>query len=168
MGSIDYEAEYNNRARVPEHAEIFARWERDAEDYRTEAMKERRAELGLAYGSTQRQFIDLFMPSPGASAPLALFIHGGYLRSLDPSMFCHAARGLHAHGGTAAVAGYHLCPEGTIAEIIEQIRHACLFLLLRMQQRILVYGHSAGGPLPRPMLATPGATLSPQTPEGLV
>src|SRR6202023_340619 len=55
MATIDYEAEYNNRARVPEHAEIFARWERDAEDYRTEAMKERRAELGLAYGSTRRQ-----------------------------------------------------------------------------------------------------------------
>ena len=28
--SIDYEAEYNNRARVPEHPEIFARWEKDA------------------------------------------------------------------------------------------------------------------------------------------
>ena len=47
---IDYEAEYNNRARVPEHPEIFARWAREAEDYRAEAMKERRAELGLSYG----------------------------------------------------------------------------------------------------------------------
>ena len=34
---IDYEAEYNNRARVPEHPEIFARWAREAEDYRAEA-----------------------------------------------------------------------------------------------------------------------------------
>ena len=25
---IDYDAEYNNRARVPEHPEIFARWAR--------------------------------------------------------------------------------------------------------------------------------------------
>ena len=24
--SVDYEVEYNNRARVPEHAEIFVRW----------------------------------------------------------------------------------------------------------------------------------------------
>jgi arylformamidase len=168
MGSIDYEAEYNNRARVPEHAEIFARWERDAEDYRTEAMKERRAELGLAYGSTQRQFIDLFMPSPGASAPLALFIHGGYWRSLDPSMFSHAARGLNARGVTVAVAGYDLCPEVTIAEIIEQIRHACLFLWLRTHQRIMVYGHSAGGHLAGAMLATQWHTLYPKTPEDLV
>src|SRR5262245_40239370 len=74
---IDYEAEYNNRARVPEHAEIFARWAREAEDYRAKAMQERRAELGLMYGSSLRQFIDLFSPRPEVTAPLALFIHGG-------------------------------------------------------------------------------------------
>jgi arylformamidase len=168
MASIDYEAEYNNRARVPEHAEIFVRWAREAEDYRTEAMKERRAELGLAYGSTPRQFIDLFMPSPDAHAPLAMFVHGGYWRSLDPSMFSHAARGLNAHGVTVAVAGYDLCPEVSIAEIIEQIRHACLFLWLRTRQPIMVYGHSAGGHLAGAMLATAWHTLYPKTPEDLV
>ena len=163
MGSIDYEAEYNTRARVPEHAEIFAQWERDAEDYRTEAMKERRAELGLAYGSTQRQFIDLFSPQAGAAgAPLALFIHGGYWRSLDPSLFGHMARGLNARGVSVAVVGYDLCPQVTIAEIIEQIRHACLFLWLRTRQRMVVYGHSAGGHLAGTMVATDWATLYPK------
>src|SRR5262249_60610026 len=96
--TIDYEVEYNNRARVPEHAQIFARWAREAEDYRAQAMQERRAELGLMYGSTLRQFIDLFAPRPEITAPLALFIHGGYWRSLDPSLFSHIARGLNAPG----------------------------------------------------------------------
>ena len=32
--SVDYDVEYNNRARVPEHGEIFARWGRDAAAYR--------------------------------------------------------------------------------------------------------------------------------------
>src|SRR3979409_146499 len=59
---IDYEIEYNNRARVPEHPEIFAKWVRDAEDYRDEAMQERRAELGLSYGESPRQLSDLFSP----------------------------------------------------------------------------------------------------------
>ncbi len=81
---IDYEAEYNNRARVPEHPEIFAHWAREAEDYRAEAMKERRAELGLSYGSSLRQFIDLFSARRAVTAPLALFIHGGYWRSPSP------------------------------------------------------------------------------------
>src|SRR5258708_19714405 len=84
---IDYEAEYNNRARVPEHPEIFARWARAGEDYRAEAMKERRAELGLSYGSSLRQFIDLFSPRRGVTTPLALFIHGGFWRPLHPPLF---------------------------------------------------------------------------------
>ena len=165
---IDYEAEYNNRARVPEHPEIFARWTREAEDYRAEAMKERRAELGLSYGSSLRQFIDLFSARPTVTAPLALFIHGGYWRSLDPSLFSHMARGLNAHDVTVAVVGYDLCPEVTIAEIIEQIRHACLFLWLRTGQRMMIYGHSAGGHLAATMLATEWQARYPKAPPDLV
>ncbi len=168
MAAIDYEVEYNNRARVPEHPEIFARWRREAEDYRTEAMKERRAELGLAYGSTSRQFIDLFSPSKIGTPPLALFIHGGYWRSLDPSQFSHMARGLNAHGVAVAVAGYNLCPQVTIADIIEEIRHALLFLWQRSGRRVMVYGHSAGGHLAAAMLATDWHGLYPKAPSDLV
>jgi len=165
---IDYEAEYNNRARVPEYVDIFARWTREAEDYRVEAMQERRAELGLSYGESQRQFIDLFSPRPELTAPLALFIHGGYWRSLEPVMFSHMAHGVNAHGIAAAVVGYDLCPDVTIAEIIEQIRHACIFLWLRTRRRMMVYGHSAGGHLAGAMLATDWHTLYPNAPADLV
>ena len=165
---IDYEAEYNNRARVPEHVEIFARWTREAEDYRVEAMQARRAELGLSYGETQRQFIDLFSPHPEVTAPLALFIHGGHWRSLEPTMFSHTARGLNAKGIAVAVVGYDLCPDVTIAEIIEQIRHACIFLWLRTRQRMMVYGHSAGGHLAGAMVATDWHALYPNAPADLV
>jgi arylformamidase len=34
MPPIDYEAEYNNRARVPEHPAIIEGWARDAQAYR--------------------------------------------------------------------------------------------------------------------------------------
>ncbi len=165
---VDYEAEYNNRARVPEHPEIFARWAREAEDYRAETMKERRAELGLSYGSSLRQFIDLFSPRRGVTAPLALFIHGGYWRSLDPSLFSHMARGLNAQDVAVGVVGYDLCPEVSIAEIIEQIRHACLFLWLRTGERMLIYGHSAGGHLAAAMVATDWQSLYPKAPADLV
>jgi arylformamidase len=168
MAAIDYEVEYNNRARVPEHAEIFARWMREAEDYRTEAMKERRAELGLCYGSTSREFVDLFSASKTDKAPLALFIHGGYWRSLDPSMFSHMARGLNANGVTVAVAGYNLCPEVSIGDIIEEIRHAVLFLWQRTGQRVMVYGHSAGGHLAAAMVGTDWHGLYPKAPPDLV
>lgn len=168
MAVIDYEAEYNNRARVPEYPEIFARWVRDAEDYRAEMLKRGRAELGLSYGDTPRQIIDLFPPEAGETAPLALFIHGGYWRSLDPSSFSHMARGLNERGVAAAVVGYDLCPIVTVGDIIEQIRRACVFLWLRFGRRLMVSGHSAGGHLAAAMVATDWHALYPKAPPDLV
>ena len=168
MAAIDYEAEYNNRARVPEHEEIFLRWAREAENYRAETLKLGRAELGLSYGDTPRQSIDLFLPEAGDAAPLALFIHGGWWRSLEPSMFSQMARGLNARGIAVAVAGYDLCPIVTIADIIEQMRRACVFLWQRFGRRMLVYGHSAGGHLAGAMVATDWPALYPKAPADLV
>jgi arylformamidase len=168
MAAIDYEAEYNNRARVPEYEEIFARWAREAEDYRADALKAGRAELGLSYGDTPRQYMDLFLPEAGADAPLTLFIHGGYWRSLDPSMFSHMARGLNARGMAVAVAGYDLCPTITIADIIVQARRACVFLWQRFERRMLVFGHSAGGHLAGAIVATDWQALYPKAPADLV
>ena len=168
MPDMDYEAEYNNRARVPEHTEIFLRWARDSENYRADTLKAGRAELGLAYGDTPRQSLDLFFPQAGTSAPLALFVHGGYWRSLDQSLFSQLARGLNAHGIAVAVAGYDLCPMVSIADIIEQIRRACMFLWQRLGRRLLVYGWSAGGHLTASMVATDWPSLYPKAPADLV
>jgi arylformamidase len=167
MAAIDYEAEYNVRAGVPEHPEIFAGWARDAEDYRAELLKRDRAELGLSYGDTPRQTLDLFQPEAGGPAPLAIFLHGGYWRSLDPSYFSHMARGLNGRGVAVAVAGYDLCPIVTIAAIVEQIRRACLFLWQRLGRRALIYGHSAGGHLAAAMVATDWRSLYPKAPPDL-
>src|SRR5262245_13707835 len=166
--AIDYEAEYNNRARVPEHPQIFARWEHEATAYRAEAQEAGRAELGLAYGPTPRQTIDLFCPAQGAAAPLALFIHGGYWRSLEPAMFSHLARGLNDRGMTVAVVGYDLCPQVAIKDIISQMRQASLYLWRRFGRKIFVYGHSAGGHLAACLLATDWPAFSSDAPADLV
>jgi len=168
MPDIDYETEYNNRARVPEHADIFLRWAREAEDYRAERLKAGCAELGLSYGDTPRQSIDLFLPDGGDSAPLALFVHGGWWRSLEPSSFSQMARGLNTRGISVAVAGYDLCPNVGIADIIEQIRRVCAFLWQRYSRRMLTYGHSAGGHLAAAMVATDWPSHYPKAPPDLV
>jgi arylformamidase len=164
--AIDYEVEFNNRARVPEHPEIFARWQREGAAYRAAA---RGAELGLKYGTALRQTIDLFPAKDGGKgAPLALFIHGGWWRSLEPSMFSQLAAGPSAHGVTVAVVGYELCPTCSIADIIEQMRRACLMLWRRYGNRIFVYGHSAGGHLAACLLAQDWKTLASDAPADLV
>jgi arylformamidase len=165
--AIDWEVEYNNRARVPEHPQIFAQWARDAAAYRAETSKDGRAEIGLKYGPSARQTIDLFKPRGGAEGPLALFIHGGYWRSLEPASFSHMARGMNAHGVTVAVSGYDLAPQVSIGQIIEQTQQACLYLWRRFKKRIMVSGHSAGGHLTACMVATDWKALDAGAPADL-
>jgi arylformamidase len=168
MAQIDYEQEYNNRGRVPEHPEIFARWERDAAAYRDE-MKAKGAEIGVRYGSSERQAYDYFPGhDPHPDAPLAVFIHGGYWRSLSPAMHSWAARGMNAHGISVAVAGYDLCPTCTIADIITQTRQALLALWRQHKKRMLVTGHSAGGHLAACTAATEWHSVSEELPNDLV
>jgi arylformamidase len=163
---IDYEAEYDNRARVPEHPAIFARWNGDAQAYRDRSAG---ARLGLRYGPGPRQTVDLF---PGhnddPASPLIMFIHGGWWRSLHPDAFSHLAAGPNAHGVTVAVVGYDLCPTVSIADIVEQMRAAGLYLWRRRRQRFLAAGHSAGGHLSACLLATRWASLDPEAPDDLV
>jgi len=159
------EKEYDNRGRVPEHPEIFVRWHRDAEAYRQTPG----AQIGLSYGPSPRQTIDILPAKPAsAAAPLALFIHGGWWRTLAPSEFSHVAAGANANGVDVALAGYDLCPNVSIATIIEQMRAACLFLWRRTRKRIMVFGYSAGGHLTACMLATDWKTLAPDVPADLV
>lgn len=166
MAAIDYEEEYDNRARVLEHPEIFARWEREGVAYRAAA---RDAEIGLKYGPSPRQTLDYFpAKDDDAQTPLALFIHGGWWRSLDPKLFSQTAAGPNAHGISVAVAGYDLCPTVSIATIIEQMRSVCLFLWRKHRKRIFVYGHSAGGHLAACLLATDWKTLDTAAPDDLV
>jgi arylformamidase len=166
--AIDWEVEYNNRARVPEHPQIFERWQRDAAAYRAETAKDGRAEIGLKYGPSPRQTVDLFKPSGGAdTGKLALFIHGGYWRSLEPASFSQMARGMNARGVTVAVSGYDLAPQVSIGEIVAQTQAACLFLWKRLGRRIMVSGHSAGGHLAACMVATDWKALDPSAPADL-
>jgi arylformamidase len=168
MAALDLETEYSPRVTVTDHAEIFARWAREAENYRADMLKSGKAELGLSYGDTPRQFIDLFLPAAGETAPLVMFIHGGYWRAMDPSFHSHMARGLNERGFAVAVVGYDLCPIVTIADIIGQIRRACAFLWQRFGRRLLVSGHSAGGHLTAAMVATDWQKLWPKVPSDLV
>jgi arylformamidase len=166
VATIDYEKEYDNRGRVPEHPDIFVRWHRDGAAYRAAAPL---ARLGATYGPSPRQTIDLFpAKNDGAKTPLALFIHGGWWRSLEPAQFSQVAAGPNASGITVAVAGYDLCPHVSIATIVGQVRAACVYLWRQHRKRIFVYGHSAGGHLAACLVATDWTALAPDAPADLV
>jgi arylformamidase len=148
--TMDLAAEYNNRARVPDHPAHIARWHLEARAYREQAA----GELDVAYGARARNRYDLFAVPGGEARPLVVFIHGGYWLNFDKSVFSHAARGPNAHGFDVAVPSYTLCPEATVPEIIDEMRQFCLALGQRYGRRLVVTGHSAGGHLAAAMAAT--------------
>jgi arylformamidase len=143
---IDYEVEYNNRARVPENPALIAGWAKDAAVYR-----DGRPPRAIAYGPGARHVIDFF--AGDRNGPIVVFIHGGYWQALDGSSFSHLARGLNAHGVSVAIPSYDLCPNVMVDAIIGQMRMATRELA-RPGQRLVISGHSAGGHLAACMLAT--------------
>jgi arylformamidase len=160
VSGIDYEVEYNNRARVPESPALMAGWARDAAAYR-----ELRAPRSISYGPGARNTIDLF--SGDGKGPIVVFIHGGYWQALDGSSFSHCARGLNAHGIDVAVPSYDLCPQVGVDAIIQEMRAAARELA-RLGRPLVISGHSAGGHLAACMLATGWPGLDASLPKDLV
>ena len=157
---IDYEAEYNNRARVPEHPALIAGWARDAK-----AWREREGFQTISYGPGARHTIDVF-PSRG-EGDLVVFIHGGYWQALDGSFFSHLAAGLNAHGVSVAIPSYDLCPQVSVDDIIAQMRMAAR-ALAPLTRRLVVSGHSAGGHLAACLLASDWRSVDAALPQDLV
>jgi arylformamidase len=160
MAEIDYEVEYNNRARVPENPELMAGWARDAAAYRTQCPPR-----AMAYGPGDRNRIDFF--AGDTQGPIVVFIHGGYWQALDGSSFSHCARGLNTHGISVAIPTYDLCPNVTVADIVEQMR-AATCVLAKLGQSLVISGHSAGGHLAACMLATNWRAIDAALPRDLV
>jgi len=128
-----------------------------------------RSELGTPYGPHPRQTIDLFHPEHlSPSRPVVVFIHGGYWRSLDSSLFSHLAAGANAHGYAFVLPGYRLCPEVGIADIVADVRAACLHLHRRFGCPLVVSGWSAGGHLAASLIATDWRSVDPGAPGNLV
>ncbi len=110
---------YNNRAAVPDHPQWFERWARASATAR-----ERFApKLDLRYGPNPKETLDLFVPAGPARGTL-LFVHGGYWRALDKSDHSFVAAPFVERGIAVAVQNYDLCPDVSIATIVDECRRA--------------------------------------------
>lgn len=151
---------YDNRAAVPGFAQWFARWAADSR-----AARERyRPALDLRYGPGPKETLDLYLPGGPARGTL-VFIHGGYWRALDKADHGFVAAPFVEAGHAVAVVNYDLCPDVTIAAIVEAMRRALAWLLREGARHgadpahVVVAGHSAGGHLAAELVATPAAAF---------
>lgn len=147
---MNLDVEYDNRARVPQFAQILQKWQLDAEKYRAETD----GQLDMAYGDHQRQKTDIFGYSKDDKKPLVVFIHGGYWQMLGRETFSHMSKGLNQLGFGVLVPSYQLCPVASVADIIADIRLLCAWAWRTYERKLVVTGHSAGGHLAAAMVAT--------------
>jgi arylformamidase len=166
------ERQYNNRARVPESAQILARWAEASAQVRQRLP----AHLDLAYGSHPTETLDVFLPSsPGkGQAPVLFFVHGGWWRTLDKSDHSWLAPTFCESGAVVVVPNYALCPAVTIEHIALQMTRALAWTWRHASQwgadprRLVVAGHSAGGHLSAMLLSARWDQVDPHMPAHAV
>ena len=163
----EIENQYDNRSAVPGHMHIFRDWERRS----LLARQGLGGARDLAYGPHPRQTIDLFVPADLASpAPLHLFLHGGYWQAMSRESSGFVVRGLVQAGIAVAVAGYRLCPEAGLEEVVQDVRDALVWLHRHGAahhvdaSRVQVSGHSAGGHLAAMLWTTDWTHQAPELP----
>ena len=152
------DAQYNQRARVPEHKDHFARWATGSAAARARSS----CHLDLSYGSGEAETLDLFPATATAdsAAPVMVFIHGGYWQSLDKGDFSFLAPEFVKAGVIFIAANYPLAPAASMDEIVARNRAMLAWLWRHVGEfggdptRIHLFGHSAGGHLTAMMAAT--------------
>jgi len=150
--------QYDNRARVPEHGRILSNW---AEASALVRERQSSALLDLPYGRGLNETLDLFPAAPATAtgaagsqgAPVMIFIHGGYWRSLDKRDFSFVAPAFNAAGALVLVPNYALAPAVGIEHIVLQMARAVAWAHDHAAEhggdpgRIVLVGHSAGAHL---------------------
>lgn len=110
--------------------------------------------LKVPYGAGPEATLDLFTPPPGTgNAPVLMFIHGGFWKSLDAATFSFVGGAFAPRGGLVAVIDYPLIPSVRMEGIVDHVGQALRWLSQHAQafggdpRRLYVAGHSAGGQL---------------------
>ena len=140
------EAQYNNRALVPDHPAVMARWKAGSETARAAHPPQ-----VLKYGPGERERIDWF--DAGDGAPVVVFLHGGYWQALDASWFSFVAPPLLTHSVSVAIPTYDLAPNVRLGRIVDQARAAVDLIRDRTGAAPVISGHSAGGHMAACLLA---------------
>jgi arylformamidase len=163
------EHQYNNRARVADHAQVLAGWAQASALARAQS----RCVLDVPYGSAPAETLDIF-PAAGANNPVLVFVHGGYWRSLDKADHSFVAPGFVQDGVTVVVPNYALCPAVSIEDIAQQMAAALAWTWRNIAKhggdpaRIVVVGHSAGAHLAAMLLCCRWKMLGDELPAQLV
>ena len=145
----ELDAQYNNRAHVPDYENYYERWKPACAEILTNFENH----LDLPYGNRARERIDLILPEGRGPHPIQLYIHGGYWMSRSKSDQTFLAKPFVETGVAFGLIEYDLIPDVRIIDITRQCRTAAAWIYENAHSygldanQIYVSGHSAGGHL---------------------
>ncbi|MDP2291176.1 MAG: alpha/beta hydrolase, partial [Actinomycetota bacterium] len=132
------EREYSPSSRVGGSAEPFVA------DYvlRSEAARSALGDDIVTFAGSS------LLVAPDPSAPLLVFIHGGYWQALSAEASLYLAPGALANGWSFAAVEYPLAPAASLSQIVAECAVAIGALAsLVSPARVVLAGHSAGAHL---------------------
>lgn len=150
---MNWDDAYANGVNIPGGDRWPAAWVGPAGSYREALLGSGRARLDISYGERRRNRLDLFLPE-GAPKGLVVFIHGGWWRAFDKSVWSHLAAGAVDSGYAVAMPSYTLCPEVRVRDITQEVGEAITVAAGMVEGPIMLTGHSAGGHLATRMVTT--------------
>lgn len=123
-----------------------------------------KGEFNVAYGDTPRQALDIYYSDKYAdkhanqhanegSAPIVVYLHGGYWRVGEKEKQAILAEPLVQAGFPVVMLGTDLCPAVSLDTIVEQVMRGIVWTAQNAKRvggdgrRIYLYGHSAGAHL---------------------
>ncbi len=148
----DGDEAYANVLNIPNSEVYPGRWHEAAAAFRNKLVTAGRFEQAITYGPLARNTLELLLPKQRPHG-LVVFVHGGYWRRFDPSLFWHLSAGPLAHGFAMAMPRYSLCPDVRVGDITGEIASAVSHAASRVDGPIHMVGHSAGGHLVTRMIS---------------
>ena len=164
-----FDAQYNSRARIPEHPAILAHWATAS----AQALDRHADMVQRDYGPDASERLDVFPPKR-KDAPVLVYVHGGYWRALGKRDQSFIAPPFVDAGAMVVVPDYALCPAVSVEHIVLQTVRALAWVWRHAREhggdpeRIVVAGHSAGGHLATMLLACDWRKVAPDLPDDLV
>jgi arylformamidase len=185
------DTQYDNRKRVSRFPQYLAGWEARSRD----AIEGKHGDsvlLDVPYGGAGSDRCDVFRARPRApedaaaspgcrstGAPVLVFVHGGYWRSLDKKDFSFIGPAFAREGACVVIPNYALCP-GTdnkpvrVPDVTLQLVRLLVWIHHNIGKhggdpsRITLAGHSAGGHLAAMLLTCVWKAVARDLPARLV